>query len=54
MNNYLIYFDGLDQEGWFEAATEKEAYKKAFASLTEDERDNLECMDCIDVEPVAA
>ena len=53
MNNYLIYFDGLEQEAWFEAETEKEAYKKAAASLTDDEHDNLITMDCIDMEPVA-
>jgi Cdc6-like AAA superfamily ATPase len=48
---YLICIEGLGQEVWQEARSEKEALKLVWNSLTDEERNLVVLMDCIDEQP---
>lgn len=55
MNKYVIVivFEQAEREVTVTAGSEKAAYKLVWDSMTDGEKDNAECMDCIDVLPGA-
>lgn len=50
---YVGYVAGVDKYVDVEASTEKDAHKKVWDSLTYNERDAVESLDCVDVEECA-
>ena len=49
MNTYVIAVMPWGFERTVQAESEKAAYKIVAESLSDAQRDNLECLDCIDV-----
>lgn len=46
---YTFYVDGVGKEVVMRAESEKAAHKKAWESLTSEERNMTACLDCIEV-----
>lgn len=47
-SRYTFHADGLGIDLQAIGATEKEAYAKAWASLTDEQKDRVEILDCVD------
>lgn len=48
-NRYTFYAEGLNRDFETVANTEREAYRKVWNSLTEEQKNRLVILDCIDV-----
>ena len=49
MKEYLFYIEGLYQEVWIKGDSQKEAFTSLWNSLTCEEKDLVNQMECIDV-----
>ena len=50
MTKFTYYVEGVGIEVSAIASTQKEAYKLAFASLSDEQKDACQILDCIDQE----
>jgi hypothetical protein len=49
-SRYTFYAEGLNREIEATASTEREAYQKVWNSLTDEQKNQLVILDCVDVE----
>lgn len=54
MSKFTYYVDGLDIEVSAVAATQREAHKLAWASLTDEQKNAARCLEWIDTQPAPA
>lgn len=52
MNNYLFYIDGLKREASATAETERNAWAKVWARLTDEEKNCVSSHECLESKPV--
>ena len=52
MKDYLIYFKGLEQKIWQKAESETRASKKLWDELSDEQKNKVVLIDCIDEKEV--